>query len=109
MGCLFRLVVLGLLSVAAAIVAGGVLATRPVGPAYEAGAFVYEADGARHEVRLTTEAARRFDDKLAGRLTVADLRDALTGGVVVTEQELNSRVAEELEARNLAGAGGRVE
>src|SRR6266545_744692 len=60
MGCLFRLVVLGLLSVAAAIVAGGVLATRPVGPAYEAGAFVYEADGARHEVRLTTEGARAF-------------------------------------------------
>src|SRR5438067_1170250 len=108
-GCLFRLVLFGFLTLVMLVGGSVILATRPVGPAYHDGAFVYEVDGVPHQIRLSTEAARRFDDLLAGRLTLGDLRDAATGGVIVTEEELNSRVAEELAARGVTRPDTRVE
>ncbi len=103
MRCLGRLVALGFV-VGLLLLAGGcLLATRHVGPAFENGAYVYESDGQRREVRLSTEAARRFDAKMAGQLSAADLVGAATGGVPITEEELNSRLAEELAARGVTG------
>jgi hypothetical protein len=105
-GCLVRLFLLGFFAVVAALVLGCFLVTRSVGPGFENGAFVYEVNGARKEVRLSTEAARRFDNKLTGKLSLQEQLEAVTGGVIVTEEELNSRALEELAARGLLNQEG---
>jgi hypothetical protein len=109
MGCIARIMLLALLLLVLLLVGGCFLATRAVGPAFRNGAFVYEVNGQRREVRLSTEAARRYDAKVNGRLSGTDVRDALTGGVVVTEEELNSRIAEELAGRGIMAGDARVE
>ncbi len=103
MRCLGRLVLLAMVLLVLVTAGGCLLATRHVGPHFENGAYVYERDGQRREVRLSSEAARRFDTKMAGQLTAADLVGAATGGVPITEEELNSRLAEELAARGVTG------
>jgi hypothetical protein len=108
-GCLVRLALAGLLLVLMMLISGCFLVTRPVGPAFENGAFVYDLNGTRHEVRLSTAAARRYDDKLSGKLSLGDIRDAATGGIAITEEELNSRAAEELAARGLANGQQNVD
>src|SRR5215218_6017635 len=73
------------------------LATRHAGPSYEDGVYTYNAGGRHKAVRLSSEAARRFDAKVAGDIPESRLPEAVLRGVPITEEELNSRVAEDLE------------
>lgn len=105
-GCLFRMIGLLVLIFFGMVVGACVLATRPVGPSFENGVFSYNLNGERREVRLSSEAARRFDGKLAGQLSNVEAAQAALVGVTVSEEELNSRVAEELAARGLVTTAG---
>lgn len=109
MGCLSRVgcLVLGLLLGALAL--GCVLATRPVGPRYSNGVYTYDAAGRERTVTISAEAARRFDAKVSGELSQAERLEAVLRGVPITEEELNSRLAEELATRGLAERGARVD
>src|SRR5215207_582768 len=100
-GCLIRLIGLGILIFFGVVVGACILVTRPVGPSFADGVFSYDLSGQRREVRLTDEAARNFDQKLAGQLSNREATQAALVGVTVSEAELNSRVAEELAARGL--------
>lgn len=105
-GCLVRLIGLAVLLFFGMVVGACVLASRPVGPDFENGVFSYNLNGERREVRLSTEAARRFDNKLTGQLSNVEVAQAALTGVTVSEEELNSRVAEELAARGLVTTAG---
>ena len=109
MGCIGRLgcLTIGVLAGALGIVA--LLATMHAGPRYEDGAYVYDLAGKRREVPLSPEAARRFDAKASGDLPRQALPEALLRGVPITEEELNSRVAEQLAQYPVEGHGARVE
>jgi hypothetical protein len=109
LGCFGRL---GCLTIGVLLGAVGLvvlLATMHTGPRYEDGVYVYEVDGRRTEVPLSPEAARRFDAKVNGNLPAAALPDAVLRGVPITEEELNSRVAEELRQHPVEGYGARVD
>lgn len=108
-GCLGRLGCLVFLLAAAAVALIFFLAARPVGPRYLDGAFTYQVGGSSRVVRLSDEAARRFDAKVNGNIPQSELLEAVTRGVPVTEAELNSRLAEELARQPLRGTGARVE
>jgi len=103
LGCLTFGVLLGAVALAAC------LATCGAGPRYEEGVYSYEVGGREREVRISPEAAREFDAKASGDLPLSALLEAATAGVPISEEELNSRVAEELAERPLAGHGARVE
>lgn len=98
MGCLFRLGCLTLLLIGLFLALGVVLATRPVGPSYSAGVYRYEVAGQMRQVRISEEAARRFDAKLRGDLSPVEVAQGFIRGVPVTEEELNSRLAEQVAA-----------
>jgi hypothetical protein len=102
-GCLTFGVLLGAVGLAL------LLATRPVGPRVEGDAFVYEVGGRERAVRLSEEAARSFDQKVSGRLPPESLLEAVTAGVPVSEEELNSRIAEELARQPLGEYGAGVD
>lgn len=109
MGCLSRLgcLTLGVLLGVAALVI--LLATRPAGPRFADGVYTYKLDGAERAVPITDAAAARFTSKVNGNLPPDSLLKAATIGVPVTEEELNSRVAQELAERPVGGYGARVE
>ena len=109
MGCFGRIgcLVLGMLVGGLALAA--CLATRHAGPSYEDGVYTYNAGGRHKAVRLSSEAARRFDAKVAGDIPESRLPEAVLRGVPITEEELNSRVAEELARQPIEGGDARVE
>jgi hypothetical protein len=109
MGCFSRIgcLTLGVLIGAVAIVAP--LATRHVGPRAEGNVFVYEVAGRERAVRLSSEAARSFDQKVSGQLPPESLLEAVTAGVPISEEELNSRIAEELARQPLGEYGAGVD
>jgi hypothetical protein len=109
MGCVGRIGCLTLGVFAGALALAVILATMHTGPRYEDGDYVYEVGGRRTEVRLSPEAARRFDAKVNGNLPPDALPEALLRGVPITEEELNSRVAEQLAQYPVEGHGARVE
>lgn len=109
MGCLARLGCLTLLAGVLLLAVAGWLSTRPVGPTFADGVYRYPVPGGLRSVALSTTAARRFDAKLAGQIRPADLLDSVTRGVLVTEEELNSRIAEDVTAANLTFGPARVE
>ena len=109
MGCLGRVGCLTLGVLVGATLLTVLLATRPVGPRYEDGVYRYEAGGRQREVPISREAARSFDAKAAGNLPQSALLEAVTLGVPISEEELNSRVAEELAGRPLTAGGAEVE
>lgn len=109
MGCLSRIGCLGLGVLLGALTLGCVLATRPVGPRYANGAYTYDVAGRERVVPISAAAARRFDAKLAGQLSQAEQFEAVLRGVPISEEELNSRLAEELAARPLNERGARVD
>lgn len=109
MGCLARIgcftlaLLLGVLGLAC------LLATRPVGPRYVDGVYHYAVAGQPRSVRLSPEAARSFDAKVNGDLPRSSVIEAVTVGVPITEEELNSRVAEQLAAQPVGRYGATVE
>jgi len=109
LGCFGRIGCLALLIVAGVLALVAFLVTRPVGPRYQDGAFLYDVNGQPRQVALTPEAARRFDNEVNGEIPQAELIEAITRGVPITEEELNSRVAEELTQRPLSEHGASVE
>ncbi|MGH2584231.1 MAG: hypothetical protein ACRDJE_04895 [Dehalococcoidia bacterium] len=109
MGCFSRLGCLTFGVLLGAIALAAVLATRDAGPRFEEGVYSYDVAGREHEVRISSEAAREFDAKASGDLPVTALLEAATVGVPISEEELNSRVAEELAERTLERHGARVE
>ncbi|MGD9891510.1 MAG: hypothetical protein AB7U18_09485, partial [Dehalococcoidia bacterium] len=109
MGCFSRLGCLTLGILIGVVALALVLATRPVGPRYDDGVFVYDVAGAARTVPITDEAARSFAGKLNGDLTPSGLLEAATVGVPVTEAELNSRIAQEMAERPVTGPGATVD
>lgn len=109
MGCLSRIGCLTLGVLIGAALLSLLLITRATGPRYADGVYHYSVDGEPRETAITPEAARRFDAKLDGNLPLPDLIQAATQGVTITEEELNSRLAEELTTRDLSERGARVD
>jgi hypothetical protein len=108
-GCLSRI---GCLTLGVLLGVGAlafVLATRSTGPRFEDGVWRYEVGGEERRVPITDAAARSFDAKLNGELPRSALPEAITAGVPVSEEELNSRIAEELARNPVASRGARVE
>jgi hypothetical protein len=109
MGCFSRLGCLTLGILLGVVVLALILATRPAGPRYDDGVFIYDLAGTEHTVPITEEAARSFAGKVNGDLSPSGLLEAATVGVPVTEAELNSRVAQELAERPVTGPGATVD
>jgi hypothetical protein len=109
MGCFSRLGCLTLGLLLGAVALALVLATRPVGPRFDGGGFVYDLAGTERMVPITDAAAQSFAGKVNGDLTPSELLEAATVGVPVTEAELNSRVAQELAERPVTGHGATVD
>ena len=103
LGCLTLGIVLGTLALAL------FLATRPAGPRYEDGIYVYDVAGLERRVPITDEAAQSFAAKVNGDLPPTGLIEAATAGVPITEAELNSRVAQKLAERPVSGYGATVD
>jgi hypothetical protein len=72
-------------------------ATRPVGPAYQNGAYVVTLPGGGCRIDTISGAGTAaFDAKIAPRFSPADVAAVLQGGVDFSEQELNSKLATQL-------------
>lgn len=109
MGCIGRLGCLTLGILLGAVALALLLATRPVGPRYEDGVYRYDLGDNERTVPITEAAAESFAAKVNGDLAPGALVEAATVGVPVTEEELNSRVAQELVERPVTGHGARVD
>jgi hypothetical protein len=103
LGCLTLGVVLGVLALAI------FLATRPSGPRFDNGVYVYDLAGSERRVPITDVAAQSFAAKVNGDLSPSGLVEAATAGVPITEADLNSRVAQELAERPVSGYGATVD
>jgi hypothetical protein len=103
LGCLTIGIVLGVVALAI------FLATRPAGPSFDDGVYVYDVAGRERRVPITDEAAKSFTGKVNGDLSPTGLVEAATAGVPITEAELNSRVAQELAEHPVSGYGATVD
>lgn len=108
-GCIAILALLLVLLVAAAAVVW--LATRGIGPRYDAGVYTVDtAQGGTRIDRIGSAAALRFDAKRDP--TIASPQDALRitqEGVTFSEEEVNSKLDELLRQNPVAGGGATVE
>jgi hypothetical protein len=109
MGCFTRLGCLTIGILLGVVALTLLLATRPVGPRFEDGVYVYDVGGTERTVPITDDAAQSFAAKVNGDLPPAGLLEAATLGVPVPEAELNSRVAQELAERPVGGYGATVD
>src|SRR5215203_6182646 len=108
-GCLSRIGCLTLGMFVGVVALAGLLATRHVGPRAVEGGFRYQAGGRERTVLLSDAAARSFDAKVNGQLPSAAALEAVAAGVPITEEELNSRIAEEVARRPLGEYGATVD
>lgn len=109
-GCLLKGIGLVMLAGIAALVLLLWLLTRTPASRAENGLITCEHDGAVRQFRVSPEAARRFDAKVNRQLSPAERARALVqGGVTITEEELNSRLAPELRDRGVLNGGTGVE
>lgn len=109
MGCFTRIGCLTVGALLGALALACLLATRPVGPRYDDGVFVYDVAGRERRVPISDAAARSFDAKVNGQIPQSALVEAVTAGVPISEEEMNSRVAEELVRRPVSSNGATVE